>query len=698
MAMDTPEEEKCEERALVEELRKLLEQADAQWRAVEDRLDEVQEETLKEHAQELENRFGIETAELYNLSEGGLGWKVRGRVHRVLLGPVAERMRQQVRPAKRPTEADAEEARETISLVLDDLLDRWDLEVEPLLVKVGQQDARMARRARRKMKIGATREAWQVESQQRPAVWAPARGVLEGIAGDIRRLSDFLELEVSPDSVDHLAASVPAVIARAVCDWHFRGPLAELEQLENWWEGAREALQGQADLWERLVQEEGVFLRRINRGVDALRSARQLYETYADFGTGVAVNGAWPSHLMNLLAEAASEMISRLRPVRDSAAWRVVDAAKSIQKQLREAKQQSSRQGIWQGVSEQEGLLLLVKALAGPEQSSGSAEDQTMVFMGRVDRLTAFIGDLREVVGQELRPVLDDVLQAAAAISEDLLELLDEPSEDGLESCVQQWRQLGEAFDAISRLETALKVAALVSKGGKLAAQGAEQNSRQNLAMLRGLKAFLASAELRDQLTWSCSEDAISRSACSEQVQGLNAFSEPPKAAKRREGSGSPRAGYAGGYAPRRAARFEEATPSPAQSPEVTAREPVSPKPDVPKLSLPNESQDFELSKPTLQSRPGTGVSNLRPGTPSWLKPPWQRPDTPSAASWTRPDTPSTVCDDAEVAALPRWKCVDGQYVPLKSIAVSARLPPLMLGQQAQPLGALRRGLGAGYS
>jgi len=235
-----------------------------------------------------------------------------------------------------------------------------------------------------------------------------------------------------------------------------------------------------------------------------------------------------------------------------------------------------------------------------------------------------------------------------------------------------------------------------------IAIQDSEQNLRQNLAMLRGLVAFMSSAELRDRLAWSSSEDVISQRASNEQVQSSDAFIQLPNAAKPREGSGSPRGGYAGGYAPRRSARFEEepqaASPSPSQSPEVTAREvlpqtPVSPKPDVPKLFLPRESQDFESSKPELiRSRPGTGGSTLRPGTPSWLRPPWQRPDTPSAASWTRPDTPSTVCDDTEVAALPRWKCVDGQYVPLKSIAVSARLPPLMLGSQAPGVTSGRRG------
>ncbi|CAL1148486.1 unnamed protein product [Cladocopium goreaui] len=73
------------------------------------------------------------------------------------------------------------------------------------------------------------------------------------------------------------------------------------------------------------------------------------------------------------------------------------------------------------------------------------------------------------------------------------------------------------------------------------------------------------------------------------------------------------------------------------------------------------------------RSRPSTAG---RPSTPSWLRPPWQRSDTP-LASWTRPDTPSTVCDDAEAANLPRWKVVDGQYVPLKSSQSGRFLPPL---------------------
>ena len=36
------------------------------------------------------------------------------------------------------------------------------------------------------------------------------------------------------EAAERIAAAVPAVVARAAVDWHFRGPLAELEQLEQW--------------------------------------------------------------------------------------------------------------------------------------------------------------------------------------------------------------------------------------------------------------------------------------------------------------------------------------------------------------------------------------------------------------------------------------------------------------------------------
>eukprot|EP00930_Biecheleria_cincta_P074584 TRINITY_DN61799_c0_g1_i1.p1 TRINITY_DN61799_c0_g1~~TRINITY_DN61799_c0_g1_i1.p1 ORF type:complete len:733 (-),score=170.59 TRINITY_DN61799_c0_g1_i1:103-2250(-) len=703
MAVDQPAKgaaEPCPSMVLGEELRKMLEHADARWRDLETQLDQAMRETLEKYAKDLEERFGIANMDISDNSEGSFCWKVRGRVHRVLLGPTARRLRKQVLlPEEQEKELAADEA---VPLVLDDLLDRWELEVEPLLGKASEQDARLARRARRKAKQGCSREAWQVESKERPEVWEPALGALEGIACHVRRLSGCLEEEASPEAISRLASCVPAVIARAVVDWHFAGPLAELEQLENWWEGVSTALQARAELWERLVKDEGVFLRRITRGVDALRSARQLYQTYADFGASPGSSGDWPSHLMHLLAEAAKEMTSRLRPVRDSAAWRVVDAAKSIQKELQEAAKQATRQGPWQGVSQQEGVKALIQALGNQAENSpsgppgSSPEEAAVVLMSRVGQLASTLGDLRQVFGVEaLSVVLGEVVQDVAALSEDLLGVLDEPSEEGLADCVKQLRCLGEASQAAGRLEAALEAEALAKSAQQLPAQ----EKRQKVALLRGLHAFLASPELCEGLAWGSPDGSVASSAQEPPVSdGVAPLDHAPvlsaSAAEEQKAQRSPRGGYAGGYASRRQ-RFEgEASPDAAAEPsplveseivqQVSFVAPTSP--TVPTLALSREALEATRSSPssaadaarTLScSRPGTGGSGLRPGTPSWLRPPWQRPDTPSAVSWTRPDTPSTVCDDTEAAALPRWKCVDGEYVPLKAVAVHARLAPL---------------------
>jgi len=707
--VDQPAEgaEPCPGMVLGEELRKMLEHADARWRDLETQLDQAMKETLEKYGKDLEERFGIANMDLSDNSEGSFCWKVRGRVHRVLLGPTARRLRKQVLlPEEQEKELSADEA---VPLVLDDLLDRWELEVEPLLGRASEQDARLARRARRKAKQGCSREAWQVESKERPAVWEPAQGALQGIACHVRRLSGCLEEEASPEAISRLASCVPAVIARAVVDWHFAGPLAELEQLENWWEGVSTALQARAELWERLMKDEGVFLRRITRGVDALRSARQLYQTYADFGASPGSSGDWPGHLMHLLAEAAKEMTSRLRPVRDSAAWRVVDAAKSIQKELQEAAKQASRQGPWQGVSEQEGVKALIQALGSQaENSSGvspdsSPEEAAVVLMSRVGQLASTLGDLRQVFGVEaLSVVLGEVVQDVAALSEDLLGVLDEPSEEGLADCVKQLRCMGEASQAAGRLEAALQTEALAKAAQQLPAQ----ERRHKVALLRGLHAFLASPELREGLAWGSPDGSVTSSQEPPVSDGVARLDHAPvlsvSAAEEQKARRSPRGGYAGGYASRRQRFEEEASPdaAPERSVLVESEEVVQQvnfaaptSPTVPTLALSREALEATRTSPsavprTLScSRPSTGGSGLRPGTPSWLRPPWLRPD--SAASWTRPDTPSTVCDDTEVAALPRWKCVDGEYVPLKAVAVHARLAPLQA-----PMSGRRGGYG----
>eukprot|EP00913_Durusdinium_trenchii_P004802 g4460.t1 len=480
------------------------------------------------------------------------------------------------------------------------------------------------RRSEERNQQGATRE--------RPAVWATARAALEAMEGQVRIVSAFMSQVVS-ERAERIAAAVPAVIARAVVDWHFRGPLAELEQLESWWEAARQALESREELWDRLVQEEGIFLRRIDRGVEALRSARQIYLANATFGTSLeSSRSGWPTQTLELLSDAAAEMTSRLRPVRDSAAWRVVDAAKAIEKEL---SQDNVKIETW-STSERDAFHLIMKVLAGNREDPDRLGDSSAVLMDRSGKLMTLLADLRETFVKDmgyddLAKVLDDLLRAVVSLREDVSV---SDGAEALEDCVQQWHSLGEACNAACRLEAGVA----------------------------------ASPSLRKEDGYESSD--------SHQAQGSKEAREvchPPSPS--RCAQNSPR----GGYAPRRqrfkADESDTAGYSISSSPSASAGVPVAPGLEVPSTpSAPLAARESDgRPRSSYRSRPSTAT---RPSTPSWLRPPWQRSDTP-LASWTRPDTPSTVCDDAEVANLPRWKVVDGEYVPLKSSSSGRFLPPL---------------------
>eukprot|EP00435_Cladocopium_sp_Y103_P064166 s912_g25.t2 len=486
--------------------------------------------------------------------------------------------------------------------------------------------------------------------RERPAVWASAKSALEVLEHPVRTVSSFMS-EVVSETAEQIAAAVPAVIARAVIDWHFKGPLAELEQLENWWESARQALESRPELWDRLVQDEGIFLRRIDRGVDALRAARQIYLSHANFGVDLDTSGSgWPTQTLDLLSDAAAEMTSRLRPVRDSAAWRVVDAAKAIEKELSQA---NVRQETW-STSERDAIHLIIKVLSGKADAGALDGDRVNVLMDRVAKLMTLLQTLRETfVKDNLAKVLDDLLRAVVSLRE---ELSVSDCAEAVEDCVQQWYTLGEQCNAGSRMEEAVAASPALRK---------DVNLRQALATLRGLHVLLQHADLRARLL---NEDGYESSE-SQQVQGrpTHEVCHPPSPA-RAEQSHSPR----GGYAPRRQ-RFKADDSETAGYSVTSSPAPVAPFEVPGQVPEPMVPLPQGVESRSRRSRPSTAG---RPSTPSWLRPPWQRSDTP-LASWTRPDTPSTVCDDAEAANLPRWKVVDGQYVPLKSSSSGRFLPPL---------------------
>jgi len=744
----------------------MLRGVDDQWWALQARLEEAEEETLQRHFEALHGWFGLQRSDLSDRADGGLRSKVRGRVHRLVLAPLAERMRQEVdlaggRPAAAAKDGEASSCSTPAQgHVLDMLLDCWEQQVEPLVDEAGTLDERLARRARRKAQFGAVRDAMQVEAKERPAAWAPARGALEALAAPLRRLAVFAEAEVSPEATARLVAMVPAIAARAACDFYFQGYAAEFEQLENWWDGAKSALMQREGLWDRLLEEEGLFVRRIERGIEALRAARHRYKAFADFGAsevqaapqaagGCAgacpLLGEWPGEAVSLLANAISDFRKRLRPIRDCAAWRVVEAAKSIHRQLRAASPGVERPQ-WELVSRSQGAAALQEVLdaaiigrqqgedsppaPAPSPVPGGADpvDTALVFTRRLDGIMALLGDLRDSLYAEAAPgsggagdVLQEVLQAAAGLSEELLAVMDEPTVAGVDEWTRRWCNFGQGVGG-QRVEAAmLSMPQLVESSMSL---DKRRERRQRLALLRGVQVLLDDPAFGARLIGlpaaaANGSSSIAPNLGAQEERGVanvaltlsmppadtvHAAESPrggylPRRPRRESEEPSPCKGLAGhaspapaaaapaaGTAPAAAAAAAPAAVAPMAAAEGSLASPAAPTP-TPQAPLAEAAQvPVEAMAPATPTRAGlargsqseTPRPTTRPATPSWLLPPWPRPATPSAGCWTRPDTPSTACDDAEVTTpMPRWKFVNGEYVQLRPVSSHSRLPPL---------------------
>lgn len=660
------EAERC--RTLGESLEAMLRRADERWRLLEEAVDRAEEAALEHHFEDLSQRFGVPATALDSWEEGSLRQKVRGRTRRQTIGLVADRMREQVSLGPAAAAHSSLEA----PLVLDVLLDWWEQQVEPTLGEALEKDERLSRRARRRERRGEMVEALQVNERERPSVLAPARNVLDAMLKPVELLLDFLEREVSLAAIDRFASMVPAIVARAFCDWHFKGPLAEVDEIQSWWERVREALQQRTGVWELLMEEEGVFLRRMDRGLESLAGARQRYqELVGSFG----VLG-WPAKALADLVEVHQVLRSWLRPIRDAAAWRVVDAAKSIRRRLREEEEAKPRDP-WEGLGAEASLSALLEAAVDEkdfsvEEGLGPA-DLALAFMARLSGLVRLVGELQasfaeEAAGSGVAAVLSQFLPLVADLNEELLAVLDESTEEGLSSWMEDWRHLSQASGLAAELTRA---AAVLASSRPSSAQAAAK--RAQLLQLRGVHRLLEDQGAR---TWYLTA-APSKAPLAAQ-QGVRSQEEEafvllpvPEAAPMM--LHSPRTSFA----PRRT-RWEvpeATTPASTAAPAEFATPLVTEEEDLSSSASKGASQEAAQ----LQRRPSgqSSFSMSRPGTPSWLQPSWARPQTPSGICWTRPDTPSTTCEDTEVPSLPRWKCVDGQYVPLKISQSVGRLPPL---------------------
>mmetsp|Transcript_174059 Transcript_174059/g.558054 ORF Transcript_174059/g.558054 Transcript_174059/m.558054 type:complete len:756 (-) Transcript_174059:268-2535(-) len=742
--------------ALCQEIQATLRDADERWRDLEVRLDEAAESVLRENFERLREPLGLRESDLEATSEGSLRQKVRGRVERFVLAPLTELMRQKVRLPLSADKASTDPLAASSRHVLDEFVEHWENEVEPLLRGAGVEDAKLERKALRQAKMpGAGPAVWKAQADlQQGRLWSSAQSALQAFLQPARALATFLDVQVSSAAVEMLVAALPAIVARAACDWRFVRCAAEFEQLDAWWQSARSALQKKQQLWEQILQEEGLFVRRVERGIEALSTARLRYMTLADFGDAAVTfdgaqclgGGEWPSTEVSLLAEAVKDMRTRLRPIRDGAAWRVVDAAKVLQRKLAGGASGGAQREPtpWERAGRQDGARSLAQALTKDEAKKGLVDfsdpsDTALVFMQRLDCLLAVVGDIREFAssqapgaGLRLVQILDQLLQTSAAASEDILGVLDEPSPASIEAWRKQWDQIGVGVrgaalgDAVMALHW--------QPESRLSMEGREVR-KSRLSLLRGIQVFVEESAFRGHLLEPLevgigvlalpaftahyrsvlADKADLPSSAQVLVTEVPAVDQPP--APLAVETLSPRDDQCDYSPPSRRAPTEAVLPTPSALPGVAAvvagQAPSPPNAEAERaharvrealvmdvlgqaevLTLAPSEVIAEASAqpqlfpapaaplaPMTWTRPSTAESSCtRPATPSWLLPPWPRPDTPSAASWTRPDTPSTVCDDAELSHLPRVKFVDGQRVSMRPCGAiaGARLPPLV--------------------
>merc|ERR1719443_860908 len=190
-------------------------------------------------------------------------------------------------------------------------------------------------------------------------------------------------------------------------------------------------------------------------------------------------------------------MHRRLRMIRDSVLWRIIESAQSIHKEL---KAEAANVDVWPTVGVEEGVLALAEAIgcpteeSSPSQTSGLAMgeedlcDAALAVMGRLEKLMGLATDIKQYFEKSASSGYDGIsltmstlVDRVAEINEELLCLLDDPSPASLKVWLEKWATVTEA-DSGQRLETTL--AALPLKRDSELATEARRERRRWLALL----------------------------------------------------------------------------------------------------------------------------------------------------------------------------------------------------------------------
>jgi len=646
--------------ARFDEFENLLNESDERWRLLQVQLEEAEENFLEAKLDSLKKWFDLDEAEFQNWNVGSLRHSIRDRIQRIVFAPLSEKMTQRVGCVFSSEEREAGEAEgktlpPTTSNLMEELLKYWEVRVKPLVGEARSEDEKLQKKIRKTEKdeskqgvIALNGDTKKVSAlkRQRPAIWEATQTVLEKMVTPMKRIATFFSDEVSEECVARMITAVPAIVSRAICDYYYSRCTIDLEQLENWWKNTKHTLQQRANIWERLKEQEPRLLRNVEGGLEDVNDRRHRYNMYATFGgSEIEVLRELSSQKLEesvtLLATVVSEMHQRLRMIRDSALWRIVESVQGIHKEL---KAEAANVDVWPTVSMEEGVLALAEAIgcpteeSSPSQSSGLAMgeedlcDATMAVLGRLEKFVGLSVDIKSYF-QKIAPgcegiseTMDVLVSRVTELNEELLCLLDDPSPGNLQAWLEQWSSISNV-DKDHRIEATL--AALPLRRDNELSPEARRERRRWLALLRGVQVLL-------------NQDAI-RAWC------ITPLGEVVP--------GSPASWKAGSEA----GALQE-----AESDDLFLSTPPSPRGVM--LAPPGGGHAYQppqrYSLLEGEELLDQGVAGVPMGYQSGGQSGW------------RPEASPTRCEEGSRPGTP-GKFVDGSYVSLRPNSASMRLPPL---------------------
>lgn len=515
--------EECQSR--FEDIEKLLNSAEEQWRLLQARLEEGEEIFLEGKLDALKKWFNLDEAELLIRTVGSVRHSIQDRIHRIIVQPLLEKMIQRIGFVRSSDEEVAGTDASLPSSLVEDIVKHWQTHIRPIFQEAKSEDEKLQKKIRKTEKDekaqgimalnGDTKKVAALK-RQRPPIWEAAQVALERFATPVKRLATFFVDELGLDMTSRLIGAVPAIVSRAICDWYYQRCQVDLEQLSNWWKGTKETLQRNDKIWARLQDEEPRLLQNVETGLDDLSGQRHRYSMYATFGgSEIEIMQEIPEQKLEdkvtLLAHEVSDMHKRLKMIRDSALWRLIDVAHDIQKAI---KSESLDVAPWPTVSMEEGVLALAQSIDCPcddEPSPSTSvaapldnaeiENGALVVMDRLQKLMGLCSDIKayfvNMMASEVDGIcmtMDNLVQLVAIVNEELLCLLDNPCLDALTTWQNLWARASEV-DKDQRIESAM--ATMPLKRDSELTLAAKRERRRWLAVLRGVQALLSQTAIQ---------------------------------------------------------------------------------------------------------------------------------------------------------------------------------------------------------